>query len=784
MKNEDFLAVYDPNLRKDAGAYYTPVEVVRAQVRLVDDLLVHRLNKPLGFADKDVTTLDPAAGTGTYLLGVIEHALQRVQRVQGDGALAAQATRLAAGLHGFERMVGPYAVSEMRIARALRDRGANLPREGARVYLTDTLESPHAEPPQGPLFMKPMADQHAKALQVKSGAPVLVCLGNPPYDRHEAATATNGHRTGAWVRWGDGGDGKDAILQDFLAPVTKAGQGGRAKNLYNLYVYFWRWALWKVFEQKGAQGPGVVSLITASSYLDGAAFLGMREHMRRLCDEIWILDLGGEGRGARQGDNVFAIQTPVAIAVVFRSGPGNRNKAASVRYTRIEGSRSAKLAALGAIEGFAQLDWRDCPNGWQAPFRPAGEGEYFHWPLLTDLMPWQHSGVQLKRTWPIAPDADTLERRWRALLAAEDRAAAFRETGDRRVQGTYNVRLVANQDPTPIAELPRNARTPETVGYAYHTFDRQHLIADGRLMSRPRPDLWAAHGKRQLYLTSLLTKPLGVGPALTASALIPDLHHFSGRGAKDVVPLYRAADASEPNIVTGLLDLLGKGYGRAVTPEDFAAYLYGALAQPAFTKRFAKELESAQLRVPITRDAELFEQVRAIGANLLMLHTYGRRYRPPGLSVDQPAQGAARCLEGVPLDGDGYPECFAHDVATATLHVGAGKFAPVTLDVYAFEVSGLKVVQSWLKYRMRNGAGRKSSPLDRIRPRCWPAEFTTELLELLWLLEATLALHPEQERLLKAVVECDCFEVGELPEAPELMRKPPQARGALHLPRQ
>ena len=88
---EDFLAVYDPKLRKDAGAYYTPVEVVRAQVRLIDDLLVHRLGKPLGFADPSVITLDPAAGTGTYLLGVIEHALGRIEAEQGAGAVAGQA---------------------------------------------------------------------------------------------------------------------------------------------------------------------------------------------------------------------------------------------------------------------------------------------------------------------------------------------------------------------------------------------------------------------------------------------------------------------------------------------------------------------------------------------------------------------------------------------------------------------------------------------------------------------------------------------------------------------
>lgn len=203
---EDFLAVYDPKLRKDAGVYYTPVEVVRAQVRLIDDLLVQRLGKTLGFADPSVVTLDPAVGTGTYLLGVIEHALGRIKAEQGPGAVAGQATALAKNLYGFELMVGSYSVAELRVSNALRDHCAQLPTGGIRVYLTDTLESPYAEAPQPPLFLQPIAEHHARALEVKSAVPVIVCLGNPPYDRHDAADPDNEvnlSQYGGWVRYGD-----------------------------------------------------------------------------------------------------------------------------------------------------------------------------------------------------------------------------------------------------------------------------------------------------------------------------------------------------------------------------------------------------------------------------------------------------------------------------------------------------------------------------------------------------------------------------------------------------
>ena len=449
---EDFLAEYDARLRKDAGAYYTPIEVVRAQVRLIDNLLVERLGKPLGFADTGVVTLDPAVGTGTYLLGVIEHALGRVEAEQGAGAVPGQASTLAENLYGFELMVGPYAVSELRVSRALRDRGGQLPAEGTHVFLTDTLESPNAQPLQPPLFLQPIADQHARALAVKSNVPVIVCLGNPPYDRHEAATDANQAQTGGWVRHGEGEE--RPILEDFLAPARSAGHGVRLKNLYNLYVYFWRWALWKVFEQGSSDGPGVVSFISASSYLHGDAFSGMREQMRRQCDEIWILDLGGEGQGTQQSENVFDIQTPVAIAVAFRAGGAKMDTPAKVHYALVEGTREEKLAVLDDLHGFLNVEWQECPEDWLSPFRPPGEGDYFSYPLLTDLLPWQHSGVQLKRTWPIAPDTETLEHRWRALLHAQDRAEAFRQTSDREIHKSYDVVLTGNSDPTPIAELP------------------------------------------------------------------------------------------------------------------------------------------------------------------------------------------------------------------------------------------------------------------------------------------------------------------------------------------
>jgi hypothetical protein len=776
---EHFLAKYDPALRKAWGVYYTPLEVVGCQVRLVEEILRGRLGQKWGFAESRVLTLDPAMGTGTYLLTIFDHALERIETEEGAGAAKGGARTLVTNLHGFEWMVGPYAVAQLRFERALVSRKVDVPISGLGMYLTNTLESPHTKPPAPAYFHEPIAHEHRRALRIKEHEPVLICIGNPPYGRHEAAEALNKAVTGGWVRHGD--SGSPAILEDFLEPARKAGLGVHLKNLYNLYVYFIRWAVWKVFEQSHPQvnwpGAGIVSFITCSSYLDGDAFVGLREHMRRVCDHIDIIDLGGEGRGTRQDENVFDIQTPVAIFVAWRKSwkeGKKRDIPATVRYTRIEGTREEKLRALNRIKSQEDVKWLECPTYWQGPFKPESKGAFTKWPLITDLLPWQSNGVQLKRTWPTGPSEEVLAERWQALLKSSDRGAAMRDSGDRTAAMEQKDLFDSSATLPPIQRLDRSTPCQRVVAYAYRSFDRQFLIADNRLISRPRPPLWLAHGKKQLYISSMLYAPLGKGPALSAAAAVPDLHFFCNRGAKDILPLYRDAAAKEPNLLPCLLHTLGAAHDRTVTPEDVAGYVYAMLAQPEYTSRFARQLATCEVRVPLTKDGKLFHKAAEFGKRLLWLHTYGERFSGKGRPEGQAPTGRAKCLEPVSESEAKYPNEFHYIEAAKTLEVGDGRFGPVAPEVFEFEVSGLKAVKSWLGYRMRERSGKKSSPLDDIRPKSWTHQFTRELLELLWVLEATVDGYPEQKKLLDQVLESRLFTADELPEIPAESRKPPK----------
>ncbi|MGH8602986.1 MAG: type ISP restriction/modification enzyme, partial [Gammaproteobacteria bacterium] len=171
----------------------------------------------------------------------------------------------------------------------------------------------------------------------------------------------------------------------------------------------------------------------------------------------------------------------------------------------------------------------------------------------------------------------------------------------------------------------------------------------------------------------------GPYPALTVSSSVPDLHYFSGRGAKDILPLYRDARGEQPNLHPELLRALGEAYRRKINAEDFGAYLYGVLAHSGYTDRFQAELANRQVRVPVTLERKLFEEACKIGKRLIYLHTYGERFA----NGQTWPQGRARCSRAVSTNGNiGLPEKVSYDPSEHVLCVGDGIFAPIDIAVW------------------------------------------------------------------------------------------------------
>ena len=772
---EDFLAQYDPKMRKERGVYYTPIPVIQTQVRLVSELLAKHFDAEFSFVDENVVTLDPACGTGTYILTAVKHGLDQITAARGAGMRVSAATTAAANIHAFEILVGPYAVAHLRLTQQILSEGGTLADNGVHVYLTDTLESPYAElAGHLPLSYRSFGEEHKRVQSIKQNTPILVCIGNPPYYRQQKKKEAQRieKKKGGWVRFGDNHqevDKQKPILQDFIDPLKQAGQIVHAKNLYNDYVYFWRWALWKVFEANETSKAGIVSFITASSYLRGPGFIGMRKVMRQTFDEMWIIDLEGDNLGARKTENVFNIQNPVAIAIGVRYGQPQPETPAKVHYTKIDGTEEEKLTKLANISSFQSLEWRDCTTDWTDLFLPIWDSDYEKWAKLTDLFPWQENGVQFKRKWVISESIAVLQERWKELINNQpEKQKLFKETEARQITKQYPLLEDQGYLLPPIINLTSDTLPIEPIRYSYRSFDRQWALLDNRVCDRPRPDLIRAYGEKQIYMTSLLTKVLGNGASVVASAEIPDTDYFCGRGGKDIIPLWKNKAGTEANITNGVLEIASVTIKQKVSPEDFFAYCYAILATPRYVKEFWNELERPSPRVPITKDADLFLRVVAMGRKLIWLHTYGKRFVPTGKKVGKIPTGTARCKIGTPTTEKDYPEKFDYDIGTQELKVGGGVFSNIRQEVWEFSISGLEVVKSWLAYRKKKGAGQKSSPLDYIRPQTW--QFDNELLDLLWVLDATIDLYPELSNLFDEIIQSQLFLASDFPQPTDIER--------------
>jgi hypothetical protein len=792
---EHFLEAYDNALRKQTGSYYTPPEVVTEMVRLVDEALrdPSRFGVMEGLASAEVTLADPAAGTGTYLLGVLRRIAETTQADQGAGAVPGVIRDALKRIVGFELQFGPFAVAQLRllaeVADLLKVKGTVPGDVRPRLYVTDTLGNPDEEHEYIPQILKPLADSRRQANAIKRGEPITVVIGNPPYK--EKAKGRGG--------WIEAGSASTKVPLQRWMPPSAWGVGAHAKHLRNLYVYFWRWATWKVFGDSAAapQAPadrrGIVCFITVAGFLNGPGFQAMRDDLRRTTDEIWVVDCSPEGHQPAIASRIFqGVQQPVCIVLAARTGTPDARKPARVRFRSLPaGGREGKFAALAA----ATLDgggWTDCPSDWRAPFLPAATGGWATYPTLDSLFVYNGSGVMPGRTWVIAPDRSSLEARWKRLVAEADPArkevlfhphGSAGELGDRHTGKLLSEGLPGHEHRA-VAVARDRGKVVTPVRYGFRSFDRQWIIADNRLLNRPNPTLWSRHSTRQVYLTAPHDRTPVNGPALTFTSLIPDLHHYAGRGGR-AFPLWADAVGNAPNLRPAALAQLARAYGVVVAPEDLFAYIAAVAAHPAYTSRFAPDLVQPGLRIPLTADPALFSEAAALGREAIWLHTFGERLADPqaGRPASAPRLPDAE-RPSIPEDGaipataDAMPETIAYDPVARRLHLGAGYVDNVTPEVWAYEVSGKQVLTQWFSYRGRDrsrpiiGDRRPPSPLGDIQPAGWLAEYTTELLNVLNVLGRLVKLEVRQADLLSRICSGPTIPAEALAATTPTRRKP------------
>ena len=336
---ETFLAEYDPQRRVDRGVYYTPPQVISYIVRSVDSLLKTELNRADGLADDNTLILDPATGTGGFLLLVLDHVREYVAETYGTGEWTQYVNaQLVRRIFGFELLVAPYTIAHLKLSLFLQAQGWRAS-ERLGIYLTNTLEQPDAMQPSIP-FAGFISDEANAALSVKRDKPLLVILGNPPYPRDSANPSRIGRNFTFIGR----------LIEDYKQVDGEPINERNSRELQADYVKFIRWAQWRI----DRNGEGVIGYIVNNSFLKGPIFRGMRQSLITSFNSIYILNLHGSIRiqeavpEGRKDENVFDISQGVSILLCVRER--DNSSPAKVFYADMWGSREEKYNKLSETD--------------------------------------------------------------------------------------------------------------------------------------------------------------------------------------------------------------------------------------------------------------------------------------------------------------------------------------------------------------------------------------------------------------------------------------------------
>ena len=729
---EPFLEAFDPELRKQLGVWYTPAEVVRYMVARVDRALRDDLGIAEGLAAENVYVLDPCCGTGAYLAEVLRRIAANLEG-QGLGALAGARVKHAAlsRVFGFELMPAPFVVAHLQVGLALQALDAPLAEDGserAGVFLTNALTGwePRAT---RPLPFPELEEERDRAERVKRDAPVLVVLGNPPYNACAGVAI----------------DEERELFEAYRR--TRKVRLSENKGLVDLYVRFFRMAERRIVERTG---QGVVCFISNYSWLDGLSFAGMRERYLDAFDAVRIDCLngdvrkGGKAPDGRSDSSVFTvpgsaagIQVGTAIATLVRKADHAPSRTVGFRHLwgrakRAELSETAEAPAETLYDDVAPV------LRLGLPFVPVAAGEdWFDWPALPELFPVSFPGAKTNRD-PFLVDMD--RGRLEARLADYFDAALSHEEIARRYPVV--MKTARHFDARSIRETLLRRGGPNRNGFVrftYRPFDDRWLYweAETRLLNDKRPD-YRPHvfeGNAWFSAARHLRKDAEGAQACFTTRMA--CLHLIERTALMFPAWLREGAGRRPNLTGAArryLDRLGLG------ADDLFHHVLATLHDPAWREANAGALRMDWPRIPLPGWPDGGDSDAA--ATLADSAARGRRLAAL-LDPETPVPGVTQAplrpdLEAVavPTTTSGRDMAGADFALTAGWgHVGAsGAVMPrrgrvterggafdvhlnddafwrgVPAAVWHYKLGGYQVLKKWLSYRERLILGRDLTP--------------------------------------------------------------------------
>ena len=760
---EPFLEAFDPDLRKQLGVWYTPPEVVRYMVARVDQAVKDDLGIADGLAAENVYVLDPCCGTGAYLAEVLRRIATNLAR-RGLGALAGARVKQAAvgRVFGFEIMPAPFVVAHLQIGLTLQDLDAPLADDGterAGVFLTNALTGWEPRTTK-PLPFPELEEERDRADHVKQETPILVILGNPPYNGF-AGMAVDEER-----------DLSDAYR------TTRRVRRPEGQGLNDPYVRFFRMAERRIAEKTGR---GVVCFISNYSWLDGLSFTGMRERYLDAFDAVRIDNLHGDriiseyAPDGRTSETIFAlrgqsagIKVGTCIALLSRSGIDTDTSGSgrilyrNFHQARADERRQALLDSLddaGIDIGYSSVE----PNlRLGLPFKPMAVSEHwFDWPTLPDLFPVSFPGVKTSRDgFLVDVDLARLQARVRDYFDPDvsHEEIARRYPGVMKTTAGFNARKVRE------ALLARGG--PNEGGFvrlAYRPFDTRWLYweADGSLLDRPRPDYRSHVFEGNLWLVLQnkarpdLSSPLVISYIGDINQMNSSVYCVPVRRKDDGIEIGGTGTQRRPNLsnaAQSYLERLGADL------KDLFHHVIAVLHDPSYRELMADALRAEGPRIPLPG----WPNGEAVGAAAVLAESAARGRElaallDPDMQVPGVTVGALRpaiAAIAVPTTTDGrnmIGEDFAvtagwgHSGSGDVVMPGQGRmveraYTPderlemgdalpalgeTTVDIYlnartcwrnvpaavwTYKLGGYQILKKWLSYRERTILGRPLTP--------------------------------------------------------------------------
>ena len=665
---EPFLEAFDPALRKQLGVWYTPTDVVRYMVARVDKALKDDLGIADGLAAENVYVLDPCCGTGAYLAEVLRRIARNLQG-QGLGALTGAAVKKAATqrVFGFEIMPAPFVVAHLQVGLTLQNLDAPLADDGterAGVFLTNALTG--WEPrTHKPLLFPELGEERDRADRVKQETPILVILGNPPYNGF-AGMAVDEERE----------------LSDAYR-TTRRVRRPEGQGLNDLYVRFFRMAERRIAEQTGR---GVVCFISNYSWLDGLSFTGMREHYLKAFDAIRIDCLNGDkyrtGKVAPDGTpdpSIFStegdpvgIQVGTAIATLVRQA--DHKPAKTVEFRNLWGrNKPTELAATAEAEPDALYSNIEPVLPLGLPFAEmAVSTDWFNWPTLPELFPVSFPGVKTSRDgFLVDTDLDRLRARvgdyFDPTLSHEEIARRYPSV----------MKSTARFDARAVRDTLLARGGPDKSGFiktAYRPFDTRWLYweKDTKLLDEKRADYRPHVFEGNMWLSAAQHLRKGADEPQTWFTRDIGSLHLIERGAL-MFPVWLRDEDLGPNTRTGYVANLSASARRYLARldlgvEDLFHHVLAILHDPAYREANAGALRMEWPRIPLpgwphgeAKDAE--ELARSATRGLKLAALLDPETPVPG--VTQTPLRPEIAVLGVPATSDGGNMTDAHFAVTA-----------------------------------------------------------------------------------------------------------------------